>query len=291
MIAVAQPSLVPQSSSAAQPPSAPQSPSAPQPAPAVAAPLPEQPEPAPTQPQPQPAPTQPQSAQAAPVAQEPLPVISDADIEVLRKLALSGAPSSLPPVTARLFKLSGRLEAEPLLAVSVGDPFFRSVMAGLRVEQHLSERWSVGGHLLGGASLVAAPVQLCGGGPCEGPVAAQLRSTPGDLMAEFGAEAAWRPVYGKLSLLGEKTVHFDLYLALGPELLRERIAPDAASPQSTRWDVGGRVSAGERIYFSNQLSLRLGASEIVYASRVRGNLEAERKLMLEAGLAFFFGAR
>ena len=232
-----------------------------------------------------------QTAPAQPPVPEPTPDISDADLEALRKLALSGAPASLPPVTARLFKVSGRLEVEPLLAVSMGDPFFRSAMAGLRVEQHLSERWSLGGHLLGGGSLVAAPVQLCGGGPCEGPVAAQLRSTPGDLQAEFGAEATVRPVYGKLSLLGEKTVHFDLYLSLGPELLRERIAPDAASPQSSRWDVGGRASVGERIYFSNQLSLRLAASEIVYGSRVRGNLEAERKLMLEGGVAFFFGAR
>jgi outer membrane beta-barrel protein len=218
-------------------------------------------------------------------------VISAADEEALRRLAQSGAPASLPPVTARMFSVTGRLEVSPAFAFSVGDPFFRSVMLGVRAEQHLSESWSFGGHLFAGTSLVAAPIELCGGGPCSAPVAAQLRSTPGNLLGTFGLEAAWRPLYGKLSLLGEKTLHFDLYLSLGPELLRERIAADAASGQSSRWDLGGRASIGERIYFSNRFSLRAGVSELLFGSRVRGRVEVERKLMVEAGVAFFFGGQ
>jgi outer membrane beta-barrel protein len=215
--------------------------------------------------------------------------ISTADEEALRRLAQSGSPASLPPVTARMFSVTGRLEVSPAFAFSVGDPFFRSAMLGVRAEQHLSESWSLGGHLFAGTSLVAPPVSLCGGGPCSGPVAAQLRSTPGNLQAAFGLEASWRPLYGKLSLLGEKTLHFDLYLSLGPELIRERIAPDAASALSSRWDLGGRASIGERIYFSDRFSIRAAVSELVFGSRVRGRVEVERKLMIEAGVAFFFG--
>jgi outer membrane beta-barrel protein len=253
------------------------------------------------------APAPPASAEPAPAQPSPSPAsgltelvpppgsagiaISAADEEALRRLAQSGAPASLPPVTARMFSVTGRLEVSPMFAFSVGDPFFRSAMLGVRAEQHLSESWSLGGHLFGGTSLVAAPIDLCGGGPCSAPVAAQLRSTPGNLQAAFGLEASYRPLYGKLSLLGEKTLHFDLYLSLGPELLRERIAPDAASAESTRWDLGGRASIGERIYFSNRFSLRLGASELLFGSRVRGRVEIERKLMIETGLAFFFGGQ
>jgi outer membrane beta-barrel protein len=214
-----------------------------------------------------------------------------AELEALRKLAQSGAPASLPPVTARMYTVGGRLELSPAFTFSVGDPFFRSTMLGLRLEQHVSERWSLGGHLFAGASMVAAPVDLCGGGPCSGPVAQALRSTPGDLQADFGLEAGYRPVYGKLSLLGEKTVHFDMYFTLGPELLRERIAPDAASAPSGRWALGGRAAVGERIYLSDRLSIRAGAAEIVYGARVRGRVELERKLMLEGGVSFLFGAR
>jgi outer membrane beta-barrel protein len=219
------------------------------------------------------------------------PGVTAADIEALRQLAASGTPASLPPVTARMFTTEGRLEVSPLINVSVGDPFFRSVMLGVRAEQHLSERWSVGGHLFAGTSMVAAPVQLCGASACAGPVADRLRSTPGDLMAALGVQATFRPVYGKLSLLGEKTVHFDLYVALGPELLRERIAPDAASEPRSRWDLGGRASIGEHLYFSDRLSVRLAVSELIYAARVRGRIEPERKLMIEGGVSFLFGAR
>ncbi len=219
------------------------------------------------------------------------PGVTAADIEALRQLAASGTPASLPPVTARMFTVEGRLEISPMVSFSVGDPFFRSVMVGLRAEQHLGERWSVGGHLFAGTSMVAAPVQLCGAGACEGPVADRLRSTPGDLTAGIGAQATFRPVYGKLSLLGEKTVHFDLYLSLGPELLRERIAPDAASEPRSRWDFGGRASIGEHLYFSDRLSVCLGISELVYGARVRGRIEPERKLMIEGGVSFLFGSR
>lgn len=257
-------------------------------------------------PAPQEAPAAPQQAPAAPPPQPsarealselappsgtPGVTISAADEEALRKLAQSGAPASLPPVTARMFTVTGRLEIAPAFAFSVGDPFFRSAMLGVRAEQHLSESWSVGGHVFGGTSLVAAPISLCGGGPCSAPVAAQLRSTPGNLQLTLGVEAGWRPLYGKLSLLGEKTLHFDLYLSLGPELLRERIAPDAASAERGRWDLGARASIGERIYFSDRFSLRAGVSELIFGSRVRGRVELERKLMVEAGVAFFFGGR
>jgi outer membrane beta-barrel protein len=228
-------------------------------------------------------------SELVPLPGSPGVTISAADEDALRKLAQSGSPASLPPVTARMFAVGGRLEVSPAFAFSVGDPFFRSAMLGVRAEQHLSESWSFGGHLFAGTSLVAPPVSLCGGGPCSAPVAAQLRSTPGNLQAAFGVEASWRPLYGKLSLLGEKTLHFDLYLSLGPELIRERIAPDAASAVSSRWDLGGRASIGERIYFSDRFSIRAAVSELVFGSRVRGRTEIERKLMIEAGVAFFFG--
>jgi len=203
--------------------------------------------------------------------------------------ALLGSPASLPPVSAQLFHLGGLLEVEPLLLFSVGDAFYRTYAAGFRAEQHLDERFSIGLHLLGGTSGIAAPVQLCGGGPCSAPEAARLRSTPGDLQLITGAELSWAPLYGKVSLLGETTLHFDAYLSAGPELVRERIAPDAVSEQSGRWAGGGRFSVGERLFVGDRFSIRVAASELLYAGNVRGQRELERKLSLEGGVAFLFG--
>jgi outer membrane beta-barrel protein len=205
------------------------------------------------------------------------------------RVALRGTPASLPPVTAQIFRIGGRTEAEPLFQVSVGDPFYRTWLAGVRVEHHLDERWSFGFHALGGASGVSAPIELCGDSACDAPTAARLRSTPGNIQMMAGLEASWAPLYGKLSLFGEKTIHFDAYLALGPEILRETIAPDPATTATGRFALGGRASIGERVFFSDNFMIRFGVSEVVYGSSVRGHTEVERKLSIEGGAAWLFG--
>ena len=205
------------------------------------------------------------------------------------RVALRGTPASLPPVTAQIFRIGGRTEAEPLFQMSVGDPFYKTWLVGVRVEHHLDERWSFGMHALGGASAVSAPIEMCGGSACDGPAAAKLRSTPGNVQMMAGLEASWAPLYGKLSLFGEKTIHFDAYLALGPEILREKIAPDAATAAGGRFAVGARASIGERVFFSDNFMVRFGVSEVMYGSAVRGRTELERKLSIEGGVAWLFG--
>jgi outer membrane beta-barrel protein len=207
------------------------------------------------------------------------------------RIAMRGTPASLPPVTAQMFRIGGRLEAQPMFQFSIGDPFFRSVLLGLRVEQHLDERWSLAAHALGGASLLSAPIDVCTDSSCSSPEAGQLRSTPGDIRMMGGVEVGWAPIYGKLSLAGEKTIHFDAYVSAGPEVLLERIAPDAVSGTVSRWALGGRLGIGERVFFSNNFLLRLGASQVLYGTRVRGHAEWERKLSLEIGVAWLFGGR
>jgi len=202
-----------------------------------------------------------------------------------------GAPASLPPVTAQLFHLGGLLEVQPMFSFSVGDPFWRTVGLGVRVEHHFDERWSIAAHTLGSIALLAAPVELCGQTICSAPQSDRLKSTPGNLQLLAGAELGWAPVYGKLSLFGERTLHFDAYIAAGPELVRELIAPDAASPEVGRWAAGGRISLGERLFFTDRFMIRVAASELVYPSRVRGLTEVERKLSFEGGVAWLFGGR
>jgi outer membrane beta-barrel protein len=199
-----------------------------------------------------------------------------------------GAPASLPPVTAQLFKIGGTLEVAPLFSFSIGDPFWRTVGMGVRVEHHFDERWSISTHLIGGTSLLAAPVQVCSD-TCDGPSAGKLRSTPGQLQFVTGVAVGWAPIYGKVSLMGERTLHFDAYISAGPELVRELIAPDAASAQVGRWALGGRFSIGERLFLSNRFMVRIAASQLVYSGQVRGQSEIERKLSIEAGVAWLFG--
>jgi outer membrane beta-barrel protein len=202
-----------------------------------------------------------------------------------------GAPNALPPVTAQLFHIGGRFEVQPLFTFSMGDPFWRTVGMGVRVEQHLDERWSIAVHTLGGLSMVAAPVDICGDSACSSPAAEKLRAAPGKLQLLVGVELGWAPVYGKLSLFGGHTLHFDAYVSVGPEIVLERIAPDVASPEQGRWAAGGRVAIGERLFFTDRFMIRAAVSELVYSGRVRGQSEIERKLSFEGGVAWLFGGR
>jgi hypothetical protein len=92
-------------------------------------------------------------------------------------------------------------------------------------------------------------------------------------------------------LAGEKTIHFDAYLSAGPELLRQRIAADATAPVETGWNLGARVSLGQRFFLSDRLAIRMAASELFYSAKVRGRNELERQLSIEGGVAWFFGGR
>jgi outer membrane beta-barrel protein len=201
------------------------------------------------------------------------------------------APNALPPVSAQLFHIGGRFELQPMFSVSLGDPFWRTIGMGLRAEQHLDERWSLSAHMLGGVSLVSAPIEVCGSSACSAPAGEKLKSAPGKLQMLFGAAVGWAPIYGKLSLFGDQTVHFDTYVSAGPELVREIIAPDAASAEAGRWALGGRVTIGERFFVTDRFMVRAGLSELIYAGRVRGQGEIERKLSFEGGVAWLFGGR
>ena len=225
--------------------------------------------------------TEPKATPASSVTLGQLPPVAGASQKY-------GAPNSLPPVTAQLFHLGGMLEVQPIFSFSVGDPFWRTVAMGVRVEHHFDERWSISAHTMGGFALVSAPVEVCSA-TCASPGADKLRSTPGRLQLLAGAQLGWAPVYGKLSLFGERTLHFDLYISAGPELVRELIAQDATSPLVGRWAGGGRVSLGERLFLTDRFMIRLAASELVYSGRVRGKAEIERKLSIEGGVAWLFG--
>jgi len=216
--------------------------------------------------------------------------VTPASLPPVASVPKYGAPASLPPVTAQLFHIGGMLEVQPIFAFSIGEPFWRTLGMGVRVEHHFDERWSISTHAIGGVSLLAAPVQVCSDS-CGSPAEGKLRSTPGKLQLLVGVQMGWAPVYGKLSLMGERTLHFDLYIAAGPEVVREMIAPDATSPESGRWALGGRVSIGERLFLTDRFMVRIAASELVYSGRVRGRAGIERKLTIEGGVAWLFGGR
>ena len=123
--------------------------------------------------------------EAAPAEETKVAQITPAALPPVTSVPRYGAPASLPPVTAQLFRLGGMLEVQPMFAFSIGDPFWRTLGMGVRVEHHFDERWSISGHAIGGVSLLAAPVEVCSDS-CSNPAEGKLRSTPGKLQLVSG---------------------------------------------------------------------------------------------------------
>ena len=206
----------------------------------------------------------------------------------------------IPPVSGHAFLMDSRFEISPELGISLRDAFFTKYLFGAALTYHFTETFALS--LRGGytASIISGAAQVCAQqGACRAPTFDELTkngSTPenkayGLMTFMASLDVQWSPIYGKLSLIGERTLHFDAYLSAGPELVREQIARDAASPESGRWAAGGRVSLGERLFVTDRFMVRAAVSELIYAGRVRGLSEVERKLSFEGGVAWLFGGQ
>ncbi|MCC6810621.1 MAG: outer membrane beta-barrel domain-containing protein [Deltaproteobacteria bacterium] len=106
----------------------------------------------------------------------------------------------------------------------------------------------------------------------------------------ISAEAQFSPIYGKVSLMAEAVVHFDLYIAAGGGVLmtEQRRAGDGSE-----WRGLGTVAIGARIMLTAWLTLRFEFRDNLYqdprtASSVRPNESpVQNLLMFNFGLSFF----
>lgn len=204
---------------------------------------------------------------------------------ILVALVLAAAPP-VPPVSGRMFPLGGRLELTPSLGISLGDAFFQKASVGGRAAWHLGDEWAIGVHAAKTLSRVAAPLAVCADSlECSAPEATRLSQAPGDLFALASAEVEWSPLYGKLSLLAEAIVHFDVHVSLGPAVAMYRIG------DQLQLGAGGRATLGERVYLGPRTALNLELSELVYRAEIRGSPAWEPQAFFSLGMTWLFGGR
>jgi len=168
---------------------------------------------------------------------------------------------SLPPVTAQLFQIGGLLEVEPMFAFSIairsGGPWPWAV----RVEHHstsavdLDPRPGRDFPARGSRAGLQRLVRRSGGG--KAPLRSPTAAAPRRRRRRVGAGLR------KALALRERTLHSTPTVSwprAGPRADSRRTA---ASPETGRWALGGRISIGERLFFSNRFMVRIAASELV----------------------------
>jgi outer membrane beta-barrel protein len=206
------------------------------------------------------------------------------------------------PVSGHMFLKKGRLEISPSATLSLRDAFFSKYIAGLSATYHPLETLGISLRVGYAMNAVAGAAQICkfplpeeGGPPpqrsCASPSMEELDGqAPGQLTLLAGADVQWAPIYGKLSLMAEKVVHFDLYGIVGASGVQYR-GPDKSTTTGAKsyFTPGGNVGVGARFFLNRWVTLRTEVRDLIYVEQSRGSDTFLRnQLLFELGVSFFF---
>ncbi|MCY1076436.1 outer membrane beta-barrel domain-containing protein [Archangium lansingense] len=246
--------------------------------------------PAPAAPAPaKPAPAKPASATTSGSSEQEAGDVSEVDKDRLGPLR-----ERVRPVSGHLFLKQGRFEFSPSATLSIKDAFFSKYILGGTLTYHPTE--TLGVSLRAGYSLntVASAAQICtfssgaDGGTtrgCRRPTYAELDGeAPGQLTLMGGIDAQWAPIYGKISLMAEQFLHFDLYGVVGATAVQYR-GPSKAAELTA----GGNVGVGMRFFLNRWVTVRTEFRDLIYVEKaLNPSTTLRNQLLFELGVSFFF---
>jgi outer membrane beta-barrel protein len=204
--------------------------------------------------------------------------------------------NKVAPISGQLYPKAGRLELTPTVNLSLSDAFYSKTFFGAKLDYHLAESFSLGASFAAGPASPTGSASVCAANtPCRLPTNPQLYQVPGKIRAIAGGQVAWAPVYGKLSVLAELPVHFDLSLMGGADWVSYQDVLSSTQAQAgalpgTKSTIGGHLGLGMRLFFAGFMALRLEVKDTIYSAAI-GNLGENRlqnQLFVEMGLSLFF---
>jgi outer membrane beta-barrel protein len=198
----------------------------------------------------------------------------------------------IKPVSGNLFLKDGRHEFSPTVDLSLNDAFYSKYVFGLRYAYHLSEKWSVGGNVGWALSTPSGAVTTCDskGENCKTPTKEQLARTPGDFDLLGGLDVSWAPLYGKISVLAEKVLHFDTYALAGAGVVRTRLAAEGEVDPTSKIAPEVHLGVGQRYFLGRSATLRFEIRDVIYQQEVGGRSDLQNQLLFGVGLSFFLGS-
>jgi outer membrane beta-barrel protein len=217
------------------------------------------------------------------------------DVSEVDKDAAGPLRERIRPVSGHLFLMKRRFEVSPGLALSFRDAFFSKLIFGGALTYHFSEDFALSVKAGYGVSLVSNAAQVCtlatdtSSGGCAPPTMEQLTRSAGvpqnkaygliNLLASVDLQ--WSPIYGKLSLVAEKFLHFNMYALAGPALV-------SYGPSGTL-TAGGNVGVGFRFFINRYLTLRTELRDTIYQEQGYpvGYTSLRNQLMFDVGVSLF----
>lgn len=226
------------------------------------------------------------------------------DVSEVDKDALGPLRERIRPVSGHMFLKKGRFEISPSASVSIRDAFYKKYLFGASLTYYPTETLGVGLRAGYAVNTVAGSAQICefGGDTgdtrgCRAPSKGELDGqAPGQLTLLGGADVQWAPIYGKLSLLAEKFVHFDMYGIVGASVVQYRgpetrlVDGQPVAGSKSYLTAGGNVGVGLRFFFNRWVTLRTELRDLIYVEKGREPTPTylRNQILFELGLSFFF---
>jgi outer membrane beta-barrel protein len=207
----------------------------------------------------------------------------------------------IKPVSGHLFLKAGRFEISPAASVSVRDAFFTKFGFGGSLAYHFTETLALGARGAYALDTIAGSAQICTVNAtdktrnCRSPTYAELDGVaPGQITLLGGLDLQWAPIYGKLSVLAEQFLHFDIYGILGGLAVMYRGPPEAVGGSPlVRFAPGLNAGAGMRFFLNRWLTVRGELRDMVYSEKIlidpiNGDKSSLRnQLIFEVGISMF----
>lgn len=211
------------------------------------------------------------------------------DVSEADKDAAGPLRERVRPVSGHQFLMKGRFEASPALGISLKDAFYSKYTPTLALTYHFTEAIALS--LRGGysVSIVSGAAQICttdvrGARGCRQPTQLELTSNSayGQNSVTAGLELQWSPIYGKIGLVAEKFVEFNIYGAIGPTFLMY-------GPQNSATG-GANLGIGGRFFVNKFLCVRLEFRDLIYGESFTvpdTKSSIRNQLMGEVGISIF----
>jgi outer membrane beta-barrel protein len=188
------------------------------------------------------------------------------------------------PIRNRFFLKTNRFEIAPALGYVPNNSFADIYVGGAFLAYHFSERFSVEAALMyspnSGASGVKGLTRTLLDIAYQGDPNTKFQQPIDRLQIASAFSARWAPVYGKINLIGEGVVNFDVYGTGGVGLLA--ISKDVATisedyrngtsddpvyvePQpQTQFSPALNLGAGINVFLSPSIALKLDARTLIF---------------------------
>jgi outer membrane beta-barrel protein len=191
------------------------------------------------------------------------------------------------------FLKRGRFEVAPILAISVNDAFYQKFGGGLRLAYNFHDSFALA---LRGVTYrkpafsnprgwLPAPIRT--DNAREGKMAFGSQLLSSQIYDQVMLDGIWSPVYGKVSFLDNRIVHFDLYLAAGFGVVW---TATTEPPRSERPPIATDLGGGLRFYPKDWMAFEVGMMATLYPDRPQASLPAtvQKVFVANVGVSFFF---